>query len=68
MPERDERYNYLANLAISLPVGRSPFTPIDFSDSLLEAETLSVPDVGPVTWPEVAQFDQLLQTVAGGAQ
>jgi len=34
----------------------------------LEAETLSVPDVGPVTWPEVAQFDQLLQTVAGGAQ
>jgi hypothetical protein len=37
MPERDERYNYLANLAISLPVGRSPFTPIDFSDSLLDS-------------------------------
>jgi hypothetical protein len=34
----------------------------------LETETLSVPDVGPVVWPQVEQFDQLLQTVAGGAQ
>jgi transposase len=34
----------------------------------LDTETLSIPDVEPVTWPEVEQFDQLLSTVAGGAQ
>jgi len=32
----------------------------------LETATLSVPDVGPVSWPQVKQFDQLLQTVGGG--
>ena len=32
----------------------------------LEADELSVPDVGPVEWPEVEQFDRLLRTVSGG--
>jgi len=32
----------------------------------LSAEQLPVPDVGPVQWPEVGQFDRLLDTVAGG--
>jgi transposase len=33
----------------------------------LSAELLPVADVAPVQWPEVAQFDRLLATVAGGA-
>jgi transposase len=32
----------------------------------LEADELPVPDVGPVTWPEIEQFDRLLHTVPGG--
>jgi hypothetical protein len=32
----------------------------------LETNELSVPDVGPVEWPEVEQFDRLLRTVSGG--
>jgi transposase len=34
----------------------------------LEEDALPVPDVRPVVWPEVDQFDRLLPTVAGGAQ
>ena len=32
----------------------------------LTAQQLPVPDVGPVQWPELRQFDRLLATVAGG--
>jgi hypothetical protein len=32
----------------------------------LESDELCVPDVGPVEWPEVEQFDRLLPTVVGG--
>jgi transposase len=32
----------------------------------LTVQQLPVPDVGPVQWPELRQFDQLLATVAGG--
>ena len=32
----------------------------------LTAQQLPIPDVGPVQWPEVRQFDQLLATAAGG--
>jgi hypothetical protein len=33
----------------------------------LKQEELPMPDVSPVTWPELDQFDRLLHTAAGGA-
>ena len=33
---------------------------------LVEEGNLSFPDVGPVAWPELGQFDRLLGTAGGG--
>jgi hypothetical protein len=34
--------------------------------SLLQERPLPVPDVAPVAWPAVSQFDRLLPSLAGG--